>query len=315
MKTALVTGGCGFIGSQVVRELESRGWRVAVLDCLTYAGNPKNLEGTGAKLFTADVRDPHEVRRVLRESSPQAVFHLAADSHVQRSFSDGRRFLETNAIGTENILDAACAQLIRRVLHVSTDEVFGDVLVGNADEDSAIRPRNPYAASKAAAEGIVWSYRNWKNFPITMVRLSNCYGPRQHAEKLVPATIARLVAGLGAIIHGDGKQVRDWLHVNDAAHGIVDALEHGAPGSTFNLPGGCELSVRDIVALITRQVAPSLYPFFSSDRPGAADRRYGMIGPRAVRQLQWYPRVDLDKGLRATVEWYLSNRERVAEAA
>lgn len=315
MKTILVTGGAGFIGSQVVRELEARSYSVVVVDALTYAGNPSNLSGTNARMVVADIRDRDEMRRIMRETQPYGVLHLAADSHVQRSYADQRRFLEVNAIGTDNMLAAASDLLIRRFVHISTDEVFGDVVEGFMDEEGAIKPRNPYSASKAAAEAVVFSYRNWKGFPVSMVRLSNCYGPRQHVEKLIPATISRLFVKQPAIVHGDGQQVRQWLHVTDASRGIVDVMEKGEPGETFNLPGSAEFSVLTTVQLLGAIIGDTAEWRFVHDRPGKADRRYGMSGIKARNLLGWRPQVDLQAGLQSTVAWYLGNQKYMQEAA
>lgn len=306
MKKVIVTGGAGFIGSQLVRELERREYQVVVLDCLTYAGSPKNLEGTHADLQQVDIRDVDAVSRLVRSVAPHSIYHLAADSHVQRSFGDQRRFLEVNAIGTENVIAAALNHIVRHFLHVSTDEVFGDVLEGRVDENGSIQPRNPYSASKAAAEAVVSAYRNWRGYPITMVRLSNCYGPRQHVEKLIPRTISRLALGQEATIHGDGLQKRDWLYVVDATRGIVDAVEKGRPGQTYNLPGPSECTVLGVVELLRAHIGGTAR--HTDDRPGAADRRYGMSGDKALRELKWFPETRFPDGLQATVEWYIARK-------
>ena len=292
-----------------MRELEALGHAVVVYDALSYAGNESNLEGTRIQLRKADICDRDRVKVALDEFGIEAVVHMAADSHVQRSFGDFQRFIRTNVAGTETVLDACAAMGVRNVVHISTDEVFGYVTHGNwAYEDAPLRPRNPYSASKAAAEMVVRAYREYRGIQAKLVRLSNCYGPRQHIEKLVPRAIARISSGLPVELHGDGMQIRDWLHVEDAARGIAEVLLEGDPGGTYNLPGGQERSVAVVVGTIVREMGLGNV-VMAPDRPGGNDRRYGMA--RSEARLTWRPLTKFLDGIRETVEWYRAHPERL----
>lgn len=308
----IVTGGAGFIGSAFVLAAERAGLAVWVLDRLTYAGKLANLEGTDARRYVSqvDVADPTNVRAMMEIIRPEAVVHFAADSHVDASFESRRSFLRTNAVGTDVVLEAALRAGVARFVHVSTDEVFGDVPEGLLPEVAPMSPRNPYAASKAAAEMVVESFRECLSYPAMMVRLTNYYGPRQHAEKLVPLSISRIVRGEPAIVHSDGRQTRFWLHVEDAALGVLRVLEAGALGETYNLPGIDERRVGDVVREIAR-LLPSYLPrvLYRGDRMGGTDRRYGLDGAKARTKIGWTPRIGFEVGLADTVRWYLANRE------
>ena len=329
----LVTGGAGFIGSAVVRDLiANTDWRVVNLDSLTYASNPDAAEWDGAGgryvFERADVCDGGEVRRILREHSPDAVLHLAAESHVDRSIDGPAPFIRTNVVGTGTLLDAArehwaslapSARARFRFVGVSTDEVYGDL--GDegapATESAPYRPSSPYAASKAAADHLVRAWHRTWGFPSIVTNCSNNYGPWQFPEKLIPHMILSAIAGKPLPVYGRGDQVRDWLHVDDHARGLRAVLERGRPGETYNFGGSCERKnievVREIVAVLEDLAQDRRPPSgFASlvrhveDRPGH-DRRYAIDSSHARAALGWEPLHRFESGLRATVAWYLAS--------
>ncbi len=298
----LVTGGAGFIGSCFVREVLARrdGTRIAVLDKLTYAGNEANLrpalddpEQAGRLTFVrGDIADPLVVEPLVADAD--AVVNFAAESHVDRSILDPEAFLRTGVIGVHVLLDA-CLAVARsgrpiRYLQVSTDEVYGSVEVGRSVETSALAPRSPYAAAKAAGELLVRSYVVTHGLDAVVTRGSNTYGPYHHPEKLIPLFITNALDDLPLPLYGDGLQVRDWLHVSDHAAGVEHVLRHGAAGETYNLPGGNELPNREVVRRILDHLGkPWSLVRQVADRPGH-DRRYAMDGSK-IAALGWRPLV------------------------
>jgi dTDP-glucose 4,6-dehydratase len=310
----IVTGGAGFIGSTLVRTLVERGHTCAVIDALTYAGRVDNVNDGGvnrALIYQNDVNERAAVRAVIEHFQPDAIAHLAADSHVQSSFRDFTRFLRTNVEGTESILESALLSGISNVLHVSTDEVFGDVAPGEwAFEDAPLRPRNPYAASKAAAEMVVRAYQGYRGLPVKMARLSNCYGPRQHVEKLIPRVVARISAGLPVELHGGGRQVRQWLHVEDAARALAVIIERGEGGQTYNVPSTDERSVAKVASEICDHMKRGEV-IDAPDRPGGNDQRYGM-SERNITPLGWTPVMPFSASLRSTVDYFVEHSDRIA---
>ena len=326
----LVTGGAGFIGSAVVRHLLGSGQRVITVDCLTYAGNPDSLSelaNTPDHVFErVDIRDEPELRRVFATHRPDAVIHLAAESHVDRSIDGPAAFVSTNVVGTCVLLEVARAWWLEReangqppfrFLHVSTDEVFGTLgAEGTFSELSPYAPRSPYAASKAASDHLVRAWGHTYGLPTLIANCSNNYGPRQFPEKLIPLTILNALEGRPLPVYGAGDNVRDWLFVEDHAAALALILEAGKPGSTYAVGGSAELRnidvVRAICAVLDRR-APKNHPHadlitFVADRPGH-DHRYAIDATRLTRELGWRPRHDFDSGLERTVEWYLANRD------
>jgi dTDP-glucose 4,6-dehydratase len=341
VKTWLVTGGAGFIGSAFVQMARARGLaRVVTLDLLTYAGNLENLEplaGDPDHVFVrGDIGDRELVGRLLAEHRPLAVVNFAAESHVDRSIHDASPFLRTNVLGTQALLESVRAhrqilpgheQDALRFLHVSTDEVYGSLGPGDPPftERSRYEPNSPYAASKAASDHLVRAAVHTHGLPAIVTNGSNTYGPRQFPEKLVPLMILNAREGRPLPVYGDGLQVRDWLHVEDHAAGVLAALERGVPGETYNIGGGCERTnieiVRTICAILDG-VEPAAAPRerllrHVADRPGH-DRRYALDTSKARGALGWEPARSFDQGLRATVLWYLENGgwvERVRSGA
>jgi dTDP-glucose 4,6-dehydratase len=312
--TLLLTGALGFVGSTLVRLLlaERPGWRIVNLDVVTYAGNPENLaEVEGDPRYRhvrGDVCDGALVERLLGEERVEAIVHLAAESHVDRSIAEPAPFVRTNVLGTPVILEAARRRGIR-VVHVSTDEVYGPLgPSGRFTEASPLLPSSPYSASKAAGDLLALAYARTYGLPVSIVRACNTYGPRQFPEKLLPLAIANALRDLPVPVYGDGTQVRDWIHVEDHARGILAALERGAPGRVYNLGADCEKRnvdlLREVLALLGK---PASLLVHVADRPGH-DARYALDASRARAELGWSPRRALPEGLAETVRWYVEHR-------
>jgi dTDP-glucose 4,6-dehydratase len=311
----LVTGGAGFIGANLVRHLlrERSGWRVVVVDALTYAGNLESLgEALAApqvRFVHGDVRDGRLVRAVLADERVDAVLHLAAESHVDRSIAAPAVFVETNVGGTQVLLDAAREARVARFVHVSTDEVYGALgETGVFTEATPLAPTSPYAASKAAADLLALSWAKTWRLPVVVTRASNNLGPFQFPEKLVPLMVVKALRGEPLPVYGDGRNVRDWLHVEDHCAGLVAALERGRPGEVYNLGGGAERRNLHVVQRILELLGrPRSLVTFVADRPGH-DFRYALDASKARADLGWAPRWSFDDALADTVAWYASNR-------
>ncbi|GAB4288321.1 MAG: dTDP-glucose 4,6-dehydratase [Roseovarius sp.] len=324
----LVTGGCGFIGSAVVRLAVARGHRVVNLDALTYAGRPENVAAVaGSPLYRfehADIRDRAALERIFAAHDPDAVMHLAAESHVDRSIDAPADFIETNLAGTFNMLEAARAHWQRkgrpdgfRFHHISTDEVYGSLgPQGRFREDTPYDPRSPYSASKAGADHLVRAWFHTYGLPVVLTNCSNNYGPFHFPEKLVPKTIINALEGRAIPIYGQGRQVRDWLYVEDHAEALLMALTRGRPGRSYNVGGHGERPNIDLVHAIC-DILDRLRPrpggqshrqliTFVPDRPGH-DARYAIDPGRIAAELGWQPSVSLEEGLERTVAWYIDH--------
>lgn len=329
----LVTGGAGFIGSALVRRI-LRGLpeaEITNLDLLTYAGNRDNLERVEEDprhvFVQGDICDGSLVRKLAKGA--QAVLNLAAETHVDRSIRAPAPFLATNILGTHTLLDAARDEGVERFLQVSTDEVYGElpwIDPARADgsgarftEESPIRPRSPYAASKAAADHLVLSYGCTYGMDVLVVRGSNNYGPRQHPEKLIPRMISRALTEKALPLYGDGLNVRDWMFVEDFCAGILTALKGGRAGEVYNFGGGSERTNLQVAGAVLDLLGASRELIrLVEDRPGH-DRRYAVDFSKARRELGWVPRAEFDAALAETVAWYRARprwiREREREAA
>lgn len=311
MSRVVVTGGAGFIGSAVVRALAAAGWDVVVLDRLTYAGRREHLDGVPCELVVGDVCDHVAVGRALQGAD--AVLHLAAESHVTRSLAGPEDFLHTNITGTRVMLEAALGLGVARFIHMSTDEVFGAAPPGvSFGVDAPMRPGNPYAASKVGAEALVHAWRHSFGYPAAIVRCTNNYGPRQHPEKAVPSWALAALDGGPVPVHGMGAAVRDWLHVEDLARGLVAALDGWRPGATWHFAGQQPLLNREMASRVLRGVARSLdrppaQIEFGEERQGQ-DHRYSLDDAATRAELGWAPQVALDDGLDQVVAWYQANR-------
>ncbi|SMX32763.1 dTDP-glucose 4,6-dehydratase [Octadecabacter ascidiaceicola] len=326
--TLLVTGGAGFIGSAVVRTAISRGMRVVNIDALTYAACLDNLSSVQDNplysFVKADIRDPSALAKIFETHNPTAVLHLAAESHVDRSIDGPSIFVETNITGTFNLLEAArCHWEAQghpdtfRFLHVSTDEVFGSLgATGKFSETTPYAPRSPYSASKAASDHLVRAWGETYGLPVLLTNCSNNYGPYHFPEKLIPVVIINALAGTKIPVYGDGKNVRDWLFVEDHADALLTVLKAGKANHSYNIGGGNEVRNIDLVKTICAlldEKRPKNTPYadqitFVSDRPGH-DERYAIDASRIAADLGWHPSVDLHHGLERTVQWYLDNED------
>jgi dTDP-glucose 4,6-dehydratase len=303
----LVTGACGFIGSSYVRlVLEERpGTQVVVLDKLTYAGRRENLEGLDAELVVGAIEDRGLVLDVMKGCD--AVINFAAESHVDRSIADQEAFARTHVIGTGVLLDAVRELSVPRFLQVSTDEVYGSIQEGSFTEQSPLDPSSPYSATKAAGDLLVSAHAHTYGVEAVICRGSNNYGPRQYPEKLIPLCVLNGLHGDALPVYGDGRQVRNWLHVEDFCRAIDLVLREGRSGEVYNAGGPDEVENIDVVRRILDLTGrdESLIEHVR-DRPGH-DRRYSLSSKKLRSELGWEPRLRFDEGLARTVDWYRDN--------
>jgi len=330
----LVTGGAGFIGSNFVQLAISAGHSVINLDALTYAGNTeslKALEGNPRHIFChGDIADKAGISNLLSQYAPDAVVNFAAESHVDRSIDGPAAFVQTNVVGTLNLLERirdfwraleSGKQESFRFLHVSTDEVYGSLeATGAFTEHTAFAPNSPYAASKAASDHLVRAFHHTYGLPTLTTNCSNNYGPNQFPEKLIPLVIQKALAGEALPIYGDGRNIRDWLYVADHCTAIMKVLQAGRVGETYNVGGDAE---RENIAVVNTicSVLDSQRPrsdgnsyaaqiVFVKDRPGH-DRRYAIDATKIKAELGWFPTVDFEQGIELTIRWYLDNQNWV----
>ncbi|HWR36296.1 MAG TPA: dTDP-glucose 4,6-dehydratase [Clostridia bacterium] len=312
-----VTGGAGFIGSNFIRHVlgKDAGYSVVNYDKLTYAGNLQNLAACDVnpsyEFVRGDICDPNSVAAAMK--CCDAVVHFAAESHVDRSIFDPGPVIETNVNGTSCLLNVARGLGVSRFLHVSTDEVYGDMPPGAvADERFPIVPSSPYSASKASSDLLVLSYVRTYGFPAIVTRASNNYGPYQFPEKFIPLMICNAMGHQRLPVYGDGLQQRDWLHVEDHCRGLLAVLERGETGEVYNIGGGQVRTnlwmLRELLKILNK---PDDLLEHVTDRPGH-DRRYALDSSKMLNDLGWQPTTDLEQGLRETVHWYASNKDWVA---
>ncbi|MEO1624386.1 MAG: dTDP-glucose 4,6-dehydratase, partial [Bacteroidota bacterium] len=325
----LVTGGAGFIGSHVVRLLVQKypDYRIVNLDKLTYAGNLGNLsdieESPNYTFVKGDIVDADFLQKLFSDFSFDGIIHLAAESHVDRSISDPMSFINTNIVGTVNLLNAARQSWGdswegKRFYHVSTDEVYGTLgETGLFTEETAYDPRSPYSASKASSDHLVRAYHHTYGMPIVLSNCSNNYGPNQFPEKLIPLFINNIKNNKSLPVYGDGKYTRDWLYVIDHAMAIDQIYHQGKNGETYNIGGNNEWKNIDLIHLLIRLVDAQLgrpegsskeLITFVRDRPGH-DRRYAIDASKLMNELGWSPSVTAEEGMQRTVEWYLANMD------
>ena len=318
MKTLLITGGYGFIGSHFIRLLrrENPQWRIVNLDLLTYAGNVDNLADLN---FTAndpqyrfvrgDIADLALVRQIFETENPDIIVNFAAETHVDRSLMDSAPFVRTNIEGVRVLLEVVTQYGIKRFLQVSTDEVYGSLAADEPafSEDSPLLPNSPYAASKAAADMLVRAYHRSYRTPILITRCGNNYGPYQFPEKVLPLFVTNALDDQPLPLYGDGKQIRDWIHVEDHARAVLHVLEYGVPGEIYNVSADGERMnqtmaewILDLLGKPRELIRPV------EDRPGH-DRRYSLSALK-IRGLGWQPSIPLEQGLSNTIDWYRSQR-------
>lgn len=316
MKNLLVTGGAGFIGSNFVKYvLANFDYNVINLDKLTYAGNLENLsdieKNPKYKFVRADICEEKDVNEILQKYEIDTIINFAAESHVDRSILGSKEFVVTNVLGTQVLLDAAKNLKIEKFLQVSTDEVYGSLPEDKKEikftESTPITPSSPYSASKASADMLCHSYFHTHNFPILITRCSNNYGPYQFPEKLIPLMIAKALGGEKLPVYGDGKNIRDWLYVEDHCSGIMTVLEKGKSGEVYNIGGNNEWYNIDIVKLILKRLGKGEeFITYVKDRPGH-DRRYAIDSGKIQRELGWKPAHVFEEGIEKTIKWYIEN--------
>ena len=335
-RIVLVTGGCGFIGANFIRLAHAKKphWRIINLDRLTYAGNLANLagleEGEGYRFVRGDICDAELVEQIFTEEKCDTVVHFAAESHVDRSITGPAEFIRTNIMGTFTLLESAKKNWLSgkwcgnepRFLQVSTDEVYGSLgATGMFTETSAYDPRSPYSASKASADHLVNAYFHTYDMPVMITNCSNNYGPYQFPEKLIPLVLHNCLQGKKLPVYGDGRNVRDWLYVEDHCEAILLVLTKGIPGRSYNVGGNSEKENIEVVTTLCDLVDEQLGPLpsglarrslitYVQDRAGH-DRRYAIDATRIANQLGWTPAVSFAAGIRKTINWYLSHQEWV----
>ena len=327
MKNVLVTGGCGFIGSNFVKYLISlKCYFPIILDKLTYAGSKENINQIGEESFDlveADICDEQLLLNLFKKYKFDGVFHFAAESHVDRSIDAPREFIDTNIIGTFNLLQASRTNISKnennfKFIHVSTDEVYGDLgSNGYFDEESPYRPNSPYSASKAASDHLSRSWGKTFNLPVIITNCSNNYGANQFPEKLIPLIIINCIDWKQLPVYGNGENIRDWLYVEDHCIALETIFSKGKVGETYNIGGSNEIKNIDIVKTICDimdEIKPSKNGSyrnlitFVDDRPGH-DKRYAVDSSKLQNTLKWEPKESFQSGIKKTIEWYLNNEE------
>ncbi len=306
--TILVTGGAGFIGSNLLNYLiDITDEQIVCIDSLTYASNIKNVPSK-VKLYATDISNKNECEFIFKKHRPRLVFHLAAESHVDNSIKDCSKFIETNIIGTVNLLNLSLKYEVDRFMHISTDEVYGSVENLSFNEDTKYNPRNPYSASKASSDHFVMAYHNTYELPTIITNCSNNYGPRQHNEKFIPKIILNLMENKNIPVYGDGNQIRDWLYVQDHCEALWLVSQRGNIGEKYCIGGECEVRnidlVKKIISLMGKEESLITYV---KDRPGH-DRHYSTSISKIKNEIGWNPRFSLDESLLMTIEWYERNR-------
>jgi dTDP-glucose 4,6-dehydratase len=309
----LVTGAAGFIGSNFVRWWLERhpGDHLVALDSLTYAGDPRNLDGLGIRLAVCDICDLDPTERILAEEGIDTIVNFAAESHNSLAVIEPGLFFRTNVQGTQTLLEAARRHGVTRFHHISTCEVYGDLPLDSGEaftEESPYRPRTPYNASKAGGDHAARAYFETFGLPVTITNCSNNYGPRQFPEKVIPLFLTNALDDRELPLYASKQNQREWLHVDDHCRAIEFVLEQGRAGETYNVGSGVERSIEEIADLVLELAGkPASLKTIVPDRPGH-DRRYLLDSSKLRRELGWEPEISFEDGLRATVEWYAGNR-------
>lgn len=302
-----VTGGCGFIGSNFVHFLSKKtDEKIVVLDKLTYAADLKNLNPLQTQVVHVDLADKLWLSQVFSEYKPTKIFHFAAESHVDNSIKDVTPFLETNVIGTTNLLKLSLDYEVEMFHHISTDEVYGDLNIDDEPftEETPYNPQNPYSASKAASDHFVMAFHNTYDIPVKVTNCSNNYGPRQNIEKLIPKTIYNILSGKKIPVYGKGENIRDWIYVDDHCEAIYEVFLKGKVGKKYNIGGECEVQNIQLISKILEMMNGDINLIeYVTDRPGH-DLRYSIDNSKIKNELGWTPSVKLENGLEKTIRWY-----------
>ena len=313
----MITGGAGFIGSRfaellVSQEIPNRYSSITVVDNLTYSGNLSNLDAVISTpefyFHKADICNKEGIEAIIEQRSINVIANFAAESHVDRSIESAFEFLNTNVMGTQNLLDLSKKHGIKRYLQVSTDEVYGAIPTGSWEEDEPLKPNSPYSASKAGADLLVLAYGKTYGMNVGITRCCNNYGLRQFPEKIIPLFVSNLIDGKQVPIYGDGNQIREWIHVDDHCRGVFAVLENGISGEVYNIAGTNELQnielARKIIAFFGKSEDEAFK--FVADRKGH-DIRYSLTGKKIRRELGIEPKIDFETGLKETIDWYVAN--------
>lgn len=307
----LVTGGCGFIGSNFIHYMLDKypDYKIVNLDKLTYAGNPENLKdiqnNPNYSFVKSDICDPALANEVMK--SVDHVVHFAAESHVDRSIKDGSVFVRTNVLGTNTLLQSALSYDIKKFVHISTDEVYGSIEAGSFTETDPLNPSSPYSSSKAGSDLLAKSYHTTYGLPVCITRCTNNFGPYQYPEKLIPFFISRLMEGKKVPIYGTGLNIRDWIYVEDHCSAVDFVLHNGKSGEIYNIDGGNELTNLEITCRLLKMLGKDESSIeYVEDRKGH-DFRYSLDGSK-LEKMGWKPLYDFDSALERTVKWYVENR-------
>ena len=313
----MITGGAGFIGSRfaemlVTKEIPNQYSSITVVDNLTYSGNLLNLDAVISMpefyFHKGDICNKTDIESIIEQQSINVIVNFAAESHVDRSIESAFEFLNTNVMGTQNLLDLAKKHGINRYLQVSTDEVYGSIPTGSWEEDEPLKPNSPYSASKAGADLLVLAYGKTYGMNIGITRCCNNYGLRQYPEKIIPLFVSNLIDGKRVPIYGDGNQIREWIHVDDHCRGVFEVLQKGNPGEVYNIAGTDEFQnielARKIIAYFGKTEDEAFE--FVADRKGH-DIRYSLTGNKIRKELDIEPQIDFETGLKATIDWYVAH--------
>ena len=310
--TTFITGGAGFIGSNFAHYISDIWNDVVILDKLTYAGDMDNLYPLKYPVKGVDLAYESRLEELFKQYKPKTIFNFAAETHVDNSINNVAPFIDTNIIGTINLLNLSVKYNVEMFHHISTDEVYGSLKLDDSPftENSPYNPQNPYAASKAASDHFVMSYHNTYGLPVMITNCSNNYGPRQHLEKLIPKTINNIIEGKKIPIYSQGENIRDWIYVEDHCAGILGVSYAGDVGQKYNIGGECEMTNLELVKMILKLMNASENLIeFVDDRPGH-DLRYAIDNAKIYKTISFQPQFNIERGLKKTIEWYEKNRDK-----
>jgi len=320
MKKVIVTGGLGFIGSNLIKILLKKKYYVINLDKFTYSSNFYNVKefskNKNYKFIKVDINNRKKILQILKKFKPNAIFNLAAETHVDRSIDRPESFIKSNILGVFNLLEAFRTYLKKnkkiKLIHISTDEVYGDVLSGRSKEDDAYKPSSPYAASKASSDHLVYSYIRTFKIPAMITNCSNNYGPRQHPEKLIPKLIYNILNNKNLPIYGKGLNSREWIYVDDHCEALIKIFEKGKIANFYNIGSNLNVNNLKISKLLIKisknkiRIGKNVTIKFVKDRPGH-DIRYALNSSKIIKNLRWKPKINILNGLIKTFDWYLKN--------
>ena len=310
--TTFITGGAGFIGSNFAHYISDIWHDVVILDKLTYAGDMDNLYPLKYPVKGVDLAYESRLEELFKQYKPKTIFNFAAETHVDNSINNVAPFIDTNIIGTINLLNLSVKYNVEMFHHISTDEVYGSLKLDDSPftENSPYNPQNPYAASKAASDHFVMSYHNTYGLPVMITNCSNNYGPRQHLEKLIPKTINNIIEGKKIPIYSQGENIRDWIYVEDHCAGILGVSYAGDVGQKYNIGCECEMTNLELVKMILKLMNASENLIeFVDDRPGH-DLRYAIDNAKIYKTISFQPQFNIERGLKKTIEWYEKNRDK-----